>query len=182
MSPCIKGGGTDNIFLQKIPILAFKLQAMKKLLTFCLLCVALYACQNSQNSESTTNKDPQEHKAESGIIDWKDTVKLTNTPTIDEVTEPTETADNSRNYLRYDDYCSDQFSCVKPGSCYYRLTNVHGDKTIKGSVKRTWTYQNREYSDKQNFELAPGNWATFGCHYVSETQPITFKVKSSYKD
>ncbi|WP_208730528.1 matrixin family metalloprotease [Flavobacterium foetidum] len=90
------------------------------------------------------------------------------------------TSDGSINYLRADNYYVDQFSCVVHGYSYYRLTNMHNTSAITGCVTKRWLYEGREVFEHVPFTLEPGAWKTFGCFFVTPSQPITFKICSFY--
>lgn len=94
----------------------------------------------------------------------------------------TKLTDDSYKYLRYDNYCPDQFYCVINGACYYRLTNIHPNRTISGFVRKSYTYNNQTLHEDVPFTLVKSNWQQFGCHYVSPSQPIKFTIFAKFVD
>ncbi len=132
--------------------------------------------QNIDETKVTTKSDTLERRFfDKGVIDDTLSLNLLETKNLS-----TKLTDDSYRYLRYDNYCPDQFSCVVPGACYYRLTNVHPTKTIAGFVRKSYPYNNQTFHEDVPFTLVKGNWQHFGCHYVSTTQPIRFTIYARY--
>ena len=104
------------------------MKKMKKL--FLVLVIALIAgCNTNKKVESTS-----EHEFPSkGNINWEDTINLSKIPDSAIISV---LADKSIVYLRQDNYCPDQFYCVVETYCYYRLTNIHPQRTISGNVHK----------------------------------------------
>lgn len=115
------------------------------------------------------------HMSNSGRFDSATTAGL---KLVQTDTEPS--SDGSVNYLRADNYYTDQFSCVVQGYSYYRLTNMHNSSIITGCVTKIWLYEGREVFEYIPFTLKPGEWKLFGCFFVTISQPITFKKCSYY--
>src|SRR5688572_25801406 len=96
----------------------------KSILFFSAIFLSLnYGCQNSTGSKedksqenSTILNSLQKQYVDRGSIEDRDTAGL---KMIEKHVLSSKINDNSSVYLRNDNYCWDQFSCVVHGSCYY---------------------------------------------------------------
>lgn len=143
-----------------------------------LVIIGFYSCSNPVKEKDTATQKVKEKEKEyfnRGLIDSPEVSDLK----IVKITAA-QPSDGSVNSLRADNYFVDQFSCVVQGYSYYRLTNLHPNKTITGCVTKSWLYEGRTVYENVAFTLKPNEWQIFGCFFVTVSQPITFKICSSF--
>lgn len=147
---------------------------MKTKFILAILIVAFFGCNNKEEKTDIKKTEMREY-FDKGTIDPSDKAEL---KLLKITADPA--SDASVNYLRADNYFADQFSCVVPGYSYYRLTNIHPSGEITGCVTKSWIYDGKTVYEHVPFTLKPGGWKTFGCFFVTVSQPITFKICSFF--
>lgn len=147
---------------------------MKAKIVIGLLIIIFFGC-NNKDQKTNVKKGKEREYFDKGTIDPNETTEL---KLVKIRVDPD--CDASGHSLRADNYHVDQFSCVVEGSGYYRLTNMHRTSLITGCVKKSWLYEGRTIYEHIPFTLKPGQWKTFGCFYVTRTQPISFEICSFF--
>jgi hypothetical protein len=153
-----------------------KLRMQKVKILLALLITVSYGCSNSsKEKENAVKKVKEREHFNRGMINPVDesSLKIVKISAVSP-------SDGSVNYLRADNYFADQFSCVVHGYSYYRLTNVHPSSTITGCVMKSWLFEGKTVYENVAFTLRPKEWQVFGCFFVTASQPITFRICSSY--
>ena len=91
--------------------------------------------------------------------------------------------DGSKNYLSTYLHSPDQFDCGGTGGKWVYLKNNHQSKTIKCTIRKTWTYHNRHegmqtlHEDKQ-YRVKPQKSIPLGCNMFNN-RAQTYKIISS---
>jgi hypothetical protein len=139
-----------------------------------LLVLVFLGCNNKE-TKTDIKKAKEREYFDKGIIDPSETAEL---KLVKITADPA--SDASINFLKPDNYYADQFSCVVHGYSYYRLTNTHRTSLITGCVTKSWLYEGKIVYEHVPFTLKPGGWQTFGCFFVTASQPITFTICSFF--
>lgn len=147
---------------------------MKTKFIIAFLVIVFFSC-NNKDQKADVKKVKEREYFDKGAIDPSETTEL---KLVKIAADPA--SDASVHSLRADNFHVDQFSCVVEGSGYYRLTNMHRSNLITGCVKKSWLFEGKTIYKHDPFTLRPGDWQTFGCFYVTMTQPISFEICSFF--